>query len=70
MMPKRQHTRAHTTAKAIDAERRLNDAYVAERSKPPPFLTATPLRRGDGEQMPFAGHALEFVSAAVLELQS
>ena len=27
------------------------------------------LRRGDGEQLPFAGHALEFVSAAVLELE-
>ncbi len=37
MMPKRRHTRAHTTAKAIEAERKLNDAYVAERNKPPPF---------------------------------
>ena len=37
MMPKRRHTRAHTTAKAIEVERRLNDEYVAERNKPPPF---------------------------------
>jgi len=37
MMPKRRHTRAHTTATAIAAERRLNDAHVAQRNKPPPF---------------------------------
>lgn len=37
MMPQRRHTRAHTTAKAIAAERRLNDDHVAERNKPPPF---------------------------------
>jgi hypothetical protein len=37
MMPKRRHTRAHTTAQAIEAERRLNDELVAERNKPPPF---------------------------------
>jgi hypothetical protein len=37
MMPKRRHTRAHHTAKAIAAERRLNDAHVAERNQPPPF---------------------------------
>jgi hypothetical protein len=36
-MPKRRHTRAHNTAKAKAAERRLNDALVAERNKPPPF---------------------------------
>ena len=40
-MPKRRHTRAHNTAKAIAAERRLNDTYaaetIAERNKPPPF---------------------------------
>ena len=29
-----------------------------------------PLRRGDGEEMPLAGHALELVSAAVLELEA
>jgi hypothetical protein len=29
-----------------------------------------PLRRGDGEEVPFAGHALELVSAAVFELES
>ena len=41
MMPKRRHTRAENTAKAVMAERRLNDDYVAaliaERNKPPPF---------------------------------
>jgi hypothetical protein len=37
MMPKRRHTRAANTAKAKAAERRLNDAHVAERNKPPPF---------------------------------
>ena len=37
MMPKRRHTRAHTTAKTIAAERRLNDPYAAERNIPPPF---------------------------------
>ena len=41
MMPKRRHTRAHNKAKAIAAERRLNDTYtaevLAERNKPPPF---------------------------------
>jgi hypothetical protein len=29
-----------------------------------------PLRRGDGEEAPFAGHALELVSAALLEFES
>jgi hypothetical protein len=29
-----------------------------------------PLRRGDGEEVPFAGHALEPVGAAVVELES
>jgi hypothetical protein len=37
MMPKRRHTRATNTARTIAAERKLNDAYVAERNKPPPF---------------------------------
>ena len=36
-MPRRNTTRARDRAKRIDAERRLNDAYVAERNKPPPF---------------------------------
>jgi len=36
-MPKRRHTRAHSAAKAIAAERRLNDDLVAEHNKPPPF---------------------------------
>ena len=69
MMPKRRHTRAHNKAKAITAERRLNDAHVAERNKPPPFYSQTRYG-GDGEEMPFAGHALELVSAAVLEFES
>ena len=37
MMPKRRHTRAHTTTTAIAAERRLNDAYVADCYQPAPF---------------------------------
>jgi hypothetical protein len=37
MMPKGRHTRATNTARTIAAERKLNDAYVAERNKPPPF---------------------------------
>ena len=37
MMPQRRHTRAHYTATAKAAERRLNDPYIAERTKPPPF---------------------------------
>jgi hypothetical protein len=37
MMPKRRHPRAHNRQRAIEAERRLNDEYVAERNKPPPF---------------------------------
>jgi hypothetical protein len=36
MMPRR-HTRAANIAKAQAAERRLNDALVVERNKPPPF---------------------------------
>jgi hypothetical protein len=37
MMPKRRHTRAENLARRIKAERELNDDYVAERNKPPPF---------------------------------
>jgi len=37
MMPRRRHTRAHNKARAITAERRLNNHHVAERNKPPPF---------------------------------
>jgi hypothetical protein len=37
MMPKRKRTRSQTRAQRIKAERALNDAYVAERNKPPPF---------------------------------
>src|SRR5262249_52893726 len=34
------------------------------------FHRNAPLRRRDGEQVPFAGHTLEIVTAAVLELES
>ena len=37
MMPKRRRTRAQNLAKRIEAERKLNDDYIAERNKPPPF---------------------------------
>ena len=37
MMPKRRRTRARDRAYRIAAERRLNDAFVAERNRPPPF---------------------------------
>jgi hypothetical protein len=37
MMPRRNTTRAQDRAKRIEDERRLNDEYVAERNKPPPF---------------------------------
>ena len=37
MMPKRRRTRAQNLARRIQAERKLNDDYVAERNKPPPF---------------------------------
>jgi hypothetical protein len=37
MMPTRRKTRAAQRAYRITAERRLNDARVAERNKPPPF---------------------------------
>jgi len=36
-MPKRRRTRAQNTARAIAAERKLNDDLVAEHNKPPPF---------------------------------
>jgi Domain of unknown function (DUF222) len=37
MMPKRRRTRAENLARRIQAERKLNDDYIAERNKPPPF---------------------------------
>jgi len=36
-MPRRKNTRAQDRAKRIEAERRLNDAHVAERNRPPSF---------------------------------
>jgi hypothetical protein len=37
MMPKRRRTRAADRARRIQEERALNEAHVAERSRPPPF---------------------------------
>jgi hypothetical protein len=37
LMPKCRRTRAENVAKRIQAERKLNDEYVAERNKSPPF---------------------------------
>jgi hypothetical protein len=37
MMPTRRRTRAAARAKRIREDRALNDAYVAERNKHPPF---------------------------------
>jgi hypothetical protein len=37
MMPRRQRTRAVDRTRRILEERALNDAYVAERNRPPPF---------------------------------
>jgi hypothetical protein len=37
MMPKRRRTRAESLQRRIEAERKLNDEYVAERNRPPPF---------------------------------
>jgi hypothetical protein len=37
MMPRRRRTRAADRARRINEERALNDAYVAERNRPPPF---------------------------------
>jgi hypothetical protein len=36
MMPKRRRTRAENRGRRIEAERRLNDDYIAERDRPPP----------------------------------
>jgi hypothetical protein len=37
MMPRRTRTPEQNRKRAIEAERRLNDEYVAERNRPPPF---------------------------------
>jgi len=37
MMPRRQHTRATDRPRRIHEERALNDTYIAERNRPPPF---------------------------------
>jgi len=36
-MPRRRRTREQNRQRSIEAERRLNDEYVAERNRPPPF---------------------------------
>jgi hypothetical protein len=36
-MPRRKHTREYNRRRSIEAECKLNDEYVAERNKPPPF---------------------------------
>jgi hypothetical protein len=36
-MPRRKHTREYNRRRSIEAERKLNDDYVAERNRPPPF---------------------------------
>jgi len=50
------------------------DGHVLRRNRgvigTPHHLATPPLRGGDGEQPPFAGHTLELVSAALLELES
>jgi hypothetical protein len=56
----------------IDSELRLVAALrraAQERGGPLPSIDV-PLRRSDGEEAPLAGHALELVSSAVLELES
>jgi hypothetical protein len=37
MMPTRKRSRAKARADRVTSERALNDAYIAERNKPPPF---------------------------------
>jgi hypothetical protein len=37
MMPTRKRSRVKARADHIESERALNDAYVAERNRPPPF---------------------------------
>ena len=62
MMPQRRNTRAHNIARAIAAERRLNDPLRRRTQQAAALLN-------DGEQVPFARYALELVRAATLELQ-
>ena len=47
----------------------VSSATRAAYGPPNEFRRNPPLRRCDGEQMPLAGHTLELVSAAVLELK-
>ncbi len=71
-MPRRKaHPRRKTAPQRIEAERRLNDDYVAANATSRPAASKTPSRLygRDGEEAPLAGHALELVSAAVLEFE-
>jgi hypothetical protein len=36
-MPRRKHTREYNLQRGIEAERKLNNDYLAERNRPPPF---------------------------------
>ena len=78
MMPRRPRTRAqrpgqrHRPTNAVTTSN-SRIAHDGSNAVKPPLFAATsnpPLRRGDGEEAPLAGHALELVSAAVLELES
>jgi hypothetical protein len=70
--------RARNQERREDPGNDCDDAYFPSRPRPPgdddtpPFEGpwALTLSRGDGEQTPFAGHALELVSATVVELQA
>jgi hypothetical protein len=43
--------------------------YTSAHGTPNELRRNPPLRRRHGEEMPLAGHALELVSAAILELK-
>ena len=55
-----------------DQPGRLPDTPAAQAAcgKRTSFKETRPLRRNDGEEPPLAGHALELVSAAVIEFES
>ncbi len=63
--PRPQHRQSHR--RRTPTQRRL--ATSPNATNPHRSDSRSPLRRGDGEEMPLAGHALELVSAAVLELE-
>jgi hypothetical protein len=79
-MPRRKSTRAQDRTQRIETEgpqpeksartlktaaaTRISLAPTTARGRRPPTVLS------DGEQMPFAGHTLEFMSATVFELES